>query len=184
MHKHLLEQSPPVWWSHIHAMGDPTQMAQGLKAALDATAIPPTTPPPAQQPPVDLDTAGIDAALGRKGTADSGLYKYTMARQDTVTDGGHVVPPTYGVTTTINFQPVGGGKAAINGDFVMTGPEVQKVFKTLRAGGIALVELHNHSPNPRVDTMVDCGLRGGFELAWRAPIPPAEAQAIEMTSLT
>jgi hypothetical protein len=145
LHKHLLEQSPPVWWTHIHAMGDPTQLAQGLKAALDATAIPPATAAPAQQPPVDLDTAGIDAALGRKGSADSGLYKYTMSRQDTITDGGHVVPPTFGVTTTINFQPVGGGKAAINGDFVMTGPEVQKVFKALRAGGIALVELHNHS---------------------------------------
>jgi hypothetical protein len=152
LHKHLLEQSPQVWWTHVHAMGDPAQLAAGLKAALDATAIPPATPPPAQQPPVDVDTAGIDAALGRKGTADSGLYKYTMARQDTITDGGQVVPPTFGVTTTINFQPVGGGKAAINGDFVMTGPEVQKVIQALRAGNIAVVEVHNHSltDNPRL----------------------------------
>ena len=37
LHKHLLEQTPPVWWTHIHAMGDPAQLAQGLKAALDAT---------------------------------------------------------------------------------------------------------------------------------------------------
>jgi hypothetical protein len=145
LHKHLLEQSPQVWWTHVHAMGNPTQLAQGLKAALDATATPPAAAAPAQQPPVDLDTAGIDAALGRKGTADSGLYKYTIARQDTITDGGQVVPPTFGVTTTINFQPVGGGKAAINGDLVMTGPEVQKAIQALRAGNIALVTLHNHS---------------------------------------
>jgi hypothetical protein len=144
LHKHLLEQTPPVWWTHMDAMGDPVQLAQGVKAALGATAIPAPTPP-GPQPPVDLDTAGIDKALGRKGTADSGLYKFTIARKDTITDNGHVLPPTLGVTTGINFQPVGAGKAAINGDFVMTAPEVQKVIQALRKGGISLVEMHNHS---------------------------------------
>lgn len=145
LHKHLLEQSPPVWWTHIHAMGDPTTLAQGLKAVLEATAIPPAAAPPPPQPPVDLDTTGVDQALGRKGTPDNGLLKYTLARRDTISDDGHLLPPSFGVTTAINFQPVGGGKAAINGDFVMTGPEVQKVIHALRAGNIAVVELHNHS---------------------------------------
>jgi Domain of Unknown Function (DUF1259) len=145
LHKHLLEQSPQVWWTHIHAMGDPAKLAAGIKAALDATAIAPPAAPPAQQPPVDLDTAGIDAALGRKGNPDGGLYKFNLARQDTIVDDGHLVPPTFGVTTTVNFQPLGEGKAAINGDIVMTGPEVQKVIQALRAGNIALVTVHNHS---------------------------------------
>src|SRR5260370_38635871 len=91
LQKHFLEQSPPVWWTHVHAMGDPAQLAQGLKAALDATAIPAAAAPPAQQPPIDLDTAGIDAALGRKGTADNGVYKFTLARKDTIDDDTHVV---------------------------------------------------------------------------------------------
>jgi hypothetical protein len=125
-------------------MGDPVTIAQGVKAALDATAIPaPTAAGP--QPPVNLDTAGIDKALGRKGTADSGLYKFTIARREMIVSDGHMLPPGLGVTTGINFQPVGGGKAAINGDFVMTAPEVQKVIQALRKGGISLVELHNHS---------------------------------------
>jgi len=145
LHKHLLEQSPQVWWTHIHAMGDPAKLAAGIKAALDATAIARPAAPPAQQPPVDLDTAGIDAALGRKGNPDGGLYKFNLARQDTIVDGGHLVPPTFGVTTTVNFQPLGEGKAAINGDIVMTGPEVQKVIQALRAGNISLVTVHNHS---------------------------------------
>jgi hypothetical protein len=145
LHKHLLEQSPQVWWTHIHAMGDPAKLAAGVKAALDATAIAPAAAPPAQQPPVDLDTAGIDAALGRKGNPDGGLYKFNLARQDTIVDDGHLVPPTFGVTTTVNFQPLGEGKAAINGDIVMTGPEVQKVIQALRAGNISLVTVHNHS---------------------------------------
>jgi hypothetical protein len=145
VHKHLLEQSPQVWWTHIHAMGDPVKLAAGVKAALDATAIAPAAAAPAQQPPVDLDTAGIDAALGRKGNPDGGLYKFNLARQDTIVDDGHVVPPTFGVTTTVNFQPLGGDKAAINGDIVMTGPEVQKVIRAIRAGNISLVTVHNHS---------------------------------------
>lgn len=144
LHKHLLAQTPPVWWTHVHGMGDPTRLAQGVRAALDATATPPTAPP-AQTPPVGLDTAGIDNALGRKGTDDGGIYKFTIARNDTVTDAGHILPPGTGVNTALNFQPVGGGKAAINGDFVMTAPEVERVIRALRSGGVSIVELHNHS---------------------------------------
>jgi len=143
LHKHLLQQTPPVWWTHIDALGEPAQLAQGLRAALDATAIPAAAAAASPQPPVELDTAGIDAALGRKGTADGGLDKFTIARREPIAVDGHVIPPTFGVTTTVNFQPVGGGKAAINGDFVMTAPEVPKVIQALRKGGIDVVALHH-----------------------------------------
>lgn len=145
LHKHLLQQSPPVWWTHVHGMGDGTQLAQGLKAALDATAIGAPIPPPAQQPPVDIDVAGVQQALGRKGTQDGGLLKYSVPRKDAIVEDGHVLPAaSLNLTTVINFQPVGGGRAAINGDFILTAPEVQKVIQALRAGNIAIVELHNH----------------------------------------
>lgn len=49
-----------------------------------------------------------------------------------------------GMTTALNFQPTGNGRAAINGDFVMTAEEVQGVIQALRAGGIEIVSLHNH----------------------------------------
>ncbi|WP_244461604.1 DUF1259 domain-containing protein [Rhodococcus sp. ZPP] len=145
IHKHLLEQTPPVWWTHVMAMGDPAQLAEGIRAALDATAIASPTPPPAQQPPVDLDTAAIDTALSRHGTADGGIYTFTIARQDRIEENGHALPPTFGVTTGINFQPLGGGRAAINGDIVMTGNEIQDVIGALRSGGIDVVEVHNHT---------------------------------------
>ncbi|OBI85891.1 DUF1259 domain-containing protein [Mycobacterium sp. 1245805.9] len=148
LHKHLLQQTPPVWWTHVHGMGDAVQLAQGLKAALDATSIGPATPTPAQQPPVDIDTAGIEQALGRKGTADGGLFKYSIARKDTIVEDGHALPAVpLNLTTVINFQPVGGGRAAINGDFILIAPEVQKVIQALRAGNIQIVELHNHGLN-------------------------------------
>ncbi|OIJ95482.1 hypothetical protein BIV25_20285 [Streptomyces sp. MUSC 14] len=149
LHKHLLQQSPPIWWAHLHAMGDPLKLARGLKSALNATAIPPASPPPATEPPVDLDTAGISRALGRKGTAEGGIYRFTIARHQSVDDGTHVLPAALGLTTGINFQPLGGDKAAVDGDFVMTAPEVQHVIRALRRGGIDIVELHNHSLDDR-----------------------------------
>jgi hypothetical protein len=145
VHKHLLEQSPAIWWTHVHAMGDPAALARGIKSALDATGIPAATPPPPDPPPVDLDTAAIDNALGRTGTADGGIYKFTIAREETVVADQHVLPSGLGLTTAVNFQPLGGNQAAINGDFVMTAPEIQPVIQALRRGGIAIVELHNHS---------------------------------------
>lgn len=144
LHKHLLEQTPPVWWTHIEAMGDPVQLARGLATVLRATATPPATPPPATQPAIDLDTAGIDAALGRKGTGDGGIYRFTMARVDTIVDEGHLLPAGLGVTTGVNFQPLGGGKAATNGDIAMTESEVQNVIGALRRGGVQIVTVHNH----------------------------------------
>ncbi len=50
-----------------------------------------------------------------------------------------------GVTTALNFQPVGGGRAAVAGDIVMEGEEVQKVLEALRDGEITVVSLHNHA---------------------------------------
>lgn len=144
VHKHLLEQSPAIWWTHIHAMGDPVQLAKGVRAALDATATPPSAPSSGTEPAVELDTAGIDAALGRKGTADGGIYKVSAARGETFVEDGHVLPAGLGLTTAVNFQPVGGGRAAINGDFAMTSDEMQKVIAALRRGGIEVVAVHNH----------------------------------------
>ncbi len=145
LHKHLLQQTPPVWWTHVHGMGDAVQLAQGLKAALDATSIGPASPPPAEQPPVDIDTGGVEQALGRKGTPDGKLFKYSIPRKDTIVEDGRALPAaSLNLTTVINFQPVGGGRAAINGDFILIAPEVQKVIQALRAGNIQIVELHNH----------------------------------------
>jgi hypothetical protein len=48
------------------------------------------------------------------------------------------------VATAINFQPTGGGKAAITGDFVLLGSEVNPVIKALRENGIEMTALHSH----------------------------------------
>jgi hypothetical protein len=53
------------------------------------------------------------------------------------------VPPAMGRATAINFQPTGGGKAAISGDFVMLSTEVNPVLRALRTHGIEVEAMHN-----------------------------------------
>jgi hypothetical protein len=43
-----------------------------------------------------------------------------------------------------NFQPTGGGKAAITGDFVITANEVNPVIRALRENGIEVTAIHTH----------------------------------------
>ena len=49
-----------------------------------------------------------------------------------------------GLATAINFQPTGDGKAAITGDFVLTGNEVNPVIRALRSNGIEVTAVHSH----------------------------------------
>ena len=49
-----------------------------------------------------------------------------------------------GTAIAINFQPTGGGKAAITGDFVLLASEVNPVLQALRESGIEVTAVHNH----------------------------------------
>ncbi len=179
IHKHLLQMSPAIWWTHIHGMGDPVKLAQGVKAALAQTAIP-AAKPTALQPRVALNTAGIEGALGRTGTADGGIFKFTVPRREQIEADGHVLPPALGITMAVNFQPLGGNRAAINGDFVMRPDEVQAVIKALRRGGISLVELHNHmlDEQPRLLFMHFWATGDGVTLA-KALRPAMDATSLQ-----
>jgi hypothetical protein len=144
MHKHLYQQHPPVWWTHVHAEGDPVAIATTVRAALQLTGTPLGQPPAATPQPIDLDTAQLDAILQAHGTADAGVWKYTFPRGEMIREHGMALPAALGFTTALNFQPTGGGRAAINGDFVMTADEVQPVIAALREHDIGIVELHQH----------------------------------------
>src|SRR5262249_17785489 len=101
---------------------------------------------PAQPPTIDLDTGQLDQIIGAKGQANGGVYQFGVPRRDPVTMDGMPITPAgpMGLATGIGFQPTGGGKAAITGDFVMVAGEVNPVIKTLRAHGIEVTAVHSH----------------------------------------
>lgn len=152
LHKHLFTHEPAVWWVHIHAIGaDPVDLAKGLRAAMDAARTP-RGADDADDDAVDLDTAGIDRALGAKGRQQGGVYKVTFARKETVVEHDRALPRMTGSTTALVFQPLGGNKALLSGDLVMTAKEVPDTLRMLRKGRIDIVSLHNHmlADNPRL----------------------------------
>ena len=148
IHHHITRESPRVLYVHIHAHGDPVKIAETVRAAVALTKTPPpATPPPAPSEAFGLDTAQIARALGHSGRVNGGVYQVSVPRAETIREGDFEVPPSMGLGTAINFQPTGGGKAAITGDFVMIGSEVNPVIRALRENGIEVTSLHNHLLN-------------------------------------
>jgi hypothetical protein len=145
LHNHVLVESPRVMYMHISAHGDPTRIAATVRAALALTKTPlgaPAAPAPASA--ADLDTAAIAQTLGVSGKLNGVVYQISVPRRETIREGNEVVPPSMGISTVINFQPTGGGKAAITGDFVLRPAEVNPVIRALRDNGIQVAALHSH----------------------------------------
>ena len=147
VHNHLLRSNPPTFYMHISGHGDPVKLASAIRTGLAESKTPLTPPtPPASPPAIDLDTAQLEQIIGVKGQNNGGVYAFGVPRRDPVNEGGMQIAPAgpMGLATGINFQPTGGGKAAITGDFVLTAEEVNPVIKTLRDNGIEVTAIHSH----------------------------------------
>jgi hypothetical protein len=147
LHNHLLRNQPFTMYMHVQGNGDPVKLATVLHTALAETKTPLSASPAAPAaapPPIDLNTAALDQALGAKGTNNGGIYQFGIPRAEPIKDNGMDVPPPMGSANAINFQPTGGGKAAITGDFVLIAKEVNPVLRALREHGIEVTAIHNH----------------------------------------
>jgi hypothetical protein len=147
VHNHLLRASPATFYMHVGGHGDLAKMATVIRDALATSKTPLATPAAAAPPPaVDLDTAQLDQIIGVKGQANGGVYQFAVPRRDPVTENGMQISPVgpMGVAIAIGFQPTGGGKAAITGDFVLSGDEVNPVIRALRTNGIDVTAVHSH----------------------------------------
>ncbi|HYW62498.1 MAG TPA: DUF1259 domain-containing protein [Bradyrhizobium sp.] len=146
VHNHLLRATPATFYMHVGGHGDPAKMAAVIRDALGASKTPLATPAASPPPAVDLDTAQLEQIIGAKGQANGGVYQFNVPRRDPIRENDMTMAPVgpMGVAIAINFQPTGGGKAAITGDFVLTNDEVKPVLRALRANGIEVTALHSH----------------------------------------
>lgn len=143
LHNHVLHETPRVMYMHISGHGDAVQLATAMKKVIALTKTPPAAQPAANAT-LDLDTAAIDQILGNKGKVNGGVYQVGVSRAEKISEGGMQIPGSMGLATSLNFQPAGQGKAAITGDFVLLGSEVNPVIKALRQNGIQVTALHSH----------------------------------------
>jgi hypothetical protein len=150
LHNHLLRESPHVMYMHIRAIGNAVRIAKAVRTALEFTQTPlapaPTPPAAATAAPaaLDLDTASIAKVMGVRGKVNGGVYQLTFPRLEKIRQEKMDIPPSMGIATAINFQSTGAGKAAVTGDFVLLGREVNPVIWALGENGIEVTAIHSH----------------------------------------
>jgi hypothetical protein len=181
IHNHLLRAQPATFYMHVAGHGEPLALAKTLREALAVSATPMAAPASQAAPMVDLDTAALDSAIGTRGQSNGGVYQFGVSRDIVVREHGAVISPAMGLATVINFQPLGGRRTAITGDFVTLPEEVGALLRTLRANGIEVTAVHSHmlDEQPRLffihfwaaDDAVKLakGLRAGLEAAGQKP---------------
>jgi hypothetical protein len=152
LHRHLLEDEPAVMFMHYSGEGDATELARGIRRALETSATPLSPPPPSEPTTFAFATARLDEIIGYQGQDRGGVWGYTIGRAEPVRIGRTELPVASGVATVLNFQPLEGTQAAINGDFAMTAEEVPKVLRALRAAAIEIQSTHQHMTHdePRI----------------------------------
>jgi hypothetical protein len=142
VHNTLIGESPQVYDMHISGQGDPAAMAAKIRSALDEAGISYENEKAAPMQPGQ--TERLDNIIGYRGQAENGIYVYEVPRAERITEDGMEIPPTMDVSTIIKFQPIGGGKAAITGDYILRPDEVKPVMKALNENGIVVTALHMH----------------------------------------
>jgi hypothetical protein len=147
IHNHILRASPATFYMHVGGHGDPEKMAAVIRSALSSASKTPFDPPATTSgpaPTIDLDTAKLDEIIGVKGAANGGVYQFGVPRRDPIMESGMQIGAALGGANAISFQPTGAGKAAITGDFLVTGNEVNPLIRALRAGDIEVTAIHSH----------------------------------------
>lgn len=149
LHNHFFYDKPKVYFMHIGGSGNPEELAAGVKAVWEAIKqVRRENPEPAESFPGEIPSATgsidqerIEKILGHEGQAQDNVVKVSIGREGKM--HGVEVGASMGLTTWAAFS--GSHEyAAVDGDFIMTAPEVQPVLKTLRKHGIHIVALHNH----------------------------------------
>ncbi len=184
IHNHFFFDAPHVFFMHVSGEGSVVQLGGGVRAAMDeVTEIRKKRPKPAagygaaSLPAKNaIDAAKLEALLGVKGQAKDGMFKATMGRSATASCGCNV-GKTMGVNTWAAFAG-SDENAVVDGDFAVAEQELQPVLKSLRAGGINIVAIHQHmiGETPRVLFLHYWGRGKATELA--ATIK----QALELTA--
>jgi hypothetical protein len=150
LHNHFFFAEPGVYFMHIGGEGTLEQLAGGVKAALTREKeIRAAHPQPARlfgAAPVPVTNAitgaVIDGLLGTKGQAKDGMFKIVIGRSAKMPCGCEA-GKEMGVNTWAAFAGTD-DNAIMDGDFAVHEDELQRVLKSLRAGGVNIVAIHHH----------------------------------------
>ena len=148
LHNHFFFDEPKVYFMHIGGTGSSAKLAAGVKRIYDKVAeIRAAKPMPSSQFGRAIPTENkisaqpLEQILGMKGSSKDGMFKVVFGRPATM--HGVSVGKEMGVNTWAAFAGTD-SEAVVDGDFAMLADEMQAVLRTMRAGGMNIVAIHQH----------------------------------------
>jgi LysM repeat protein len=142
LHNHLFSELPRIMYLHFSGIGDAVKLAQGIRNVLSVTQTPLTGHAVSQTLPQEYWST-VEKIMGKKGTRVGRVIQFSFPRADIIREYSIIIPPSMGISQSINFQAEG-QKTATTGDFVLIAKEVNPVVRTLKVNGIAVTAIHNH----------------------------------------
>ena len=146
LHNHFFWETPRVMFMHLSGVGDEAGLATAVAkvwAKLRETSggkgvVLGADIDPAQS---NLEVKALDAAFGRNGNFQNGVYRVVVGRDTTL--HGHAMGDAMGMNTWAAFAGAD-DNALVDGDFVVFENELQPVLKSLRKSRINIVAIHHH----------------------------------------
>jgi hypothetical protein len=161
-HQHLIEMNPQVWFVHFRGVGDPLMLARAVRAAIDVTKTPlPQSSPANPATPLDADKLA-EILHGDAQVGEEGVVSVSVNRKHGVRLGGVYAMPETGISTSIEFKPLGAGaQAAAVPDFSMTSDEVVPVVQHMQGLGWFQGCLYNQETDEQPQLYFDHMLKTG-----------------------
>lgn len=119
------------------------------------------------QVPNSIDQESVEKIIGKKGTMQDGVLKFTFPRYDLKVNIGSVsVEPALALTSWMAFHQVG-NQTMVMGDLVLLESEIDPVVSQLIANGFEITALHNHLLHelPRIMYLHISGIGNDVKLA-------------------
>ncbi|MEO8034925.1 MAG: DUF1259 domain-containing protein, partial [Acidobacteriota bacterium] len=146
LHNHFFHDSPRMFYMHVHAHGQASEIAAKLKPALAliGKGASPAVATAGQPIEGTLDTEALARIVGHAGEQNGAVYKITIGRPDiNLREMGAPITARMGLNTWAAFYG-NDANAVVAGDVAMLEREVVPVEKALRANGIEVVAIHHH----------------------------------------
>ena len=157
LHNHFFFDQPKVFFMHIEGEGAAEKLASAVKKVYDAAKQIRATSPKmkdsfgAQPLPEksSITAAPLNEIFGTQGESKDGMVKFTIGRPAKM--HGVTIDKDMGVNTWAAFAGTD-DNAVVDGDFAVTGDELQPVLKSLIKDKINIVAIHQHMTHeePRI----------------------------------
>ncbi len=149
LHNHFFYDSPKVYFMHIGGKAAITDLATGVKKALDSVKeIRSENSSPSNgfagsaiSNKSSINLSSLEKIFGIKGQGKEGMVKFVFGRSVKMDDV--TIKSDMGVNTWAAFAGTN-ENAIVDGDFAILESELQPVLKALRKGNINIVAIHHH----------------------------------------